>query len=86
MTQEDKIKELNKKVQELEILRDKCSLTNDIKISLVKYIESNEELKKGLKQLSEKSNTYCDNRWCCFIEMKWVFLFIIIAIIIAIKV
>lgn len=86
MTQEDRIKELGKKVQELEILRDKCSLTNDIKISLVKYIESNENLKKELKQLSEQKNNYCNNWWCFLIEIKWIFFFIIIAVIIACKV
>jgi len=89
MEQEEKIRQLEQKVKELEILRDKCALTNDIKISLAKYIQSNEEFKKEIKEILIKENdTNQKNSTNILIEYKWIFffIFITIAIIIVIKV
>ncbi|WP_345980962.1 hypothetical protein [Sulfurimonas sp. HSL3-2] len=41
MADDVKIEELEKKVEELRSLKDNCTLTNDIKIALGKYIQQN---------------------------------------------
>lgn len=61
-----KIKELERKILELEKLNEKCTLTNDIKISLIKYTESNEEFKKIIeKRVEEKQNIDKKKWWEC---------------------
>ncbi|MDN5063328.1 hypothetical protein [Aliarcobacter butzleri] len=51
MSDTQKIEELEKKVLELEKLKDNCTLTNDIKVSLTKYIKSNEEIKEEVEKI-----------------------------------
>lgn len=64
-----KIKELERKILELEKLNEKCTLTNDIKISLIKYTESNEEFKKiiekRVEENKEKQNIDKKKWWEC---------------------
>ena len=87
---EDKrILELEKKIQELEKLRDQCSLTNDIKKSLISYIQSNEEFKKEILTKEEDNSkkliaTHTEYKKFSF----WIIIALIIAIIaiVAIKV
>lgn len=56
MSDNQRIIELERKVLELGKLREKCTLTNDIKISLTKYIESNEEFKKNIEEKIDENN------------------------------
>ena len=79
---EDKrILELEKKIQELEKLRDQCSLTNDIKQLLDKCIQSYDNYKKETKELSNnlKIEGSCEDKIC--IKYKSIFL-IMLAIIV----
>ena len=85
MNHEEKIIELEKKVKDLEILKENCSLTKDIKTSLVHYIESNEELKKKLKEIcSEGKKISCENFYCLLIEFKFAVSITVMMVIAAI--
>lgn len=85
MSDNVKIKELERKVLELEKLNDKCTLTNDIKISLIKYIESNEKFKKKLKKKVDENICIKKARFFLIIELikdiKWIILIIILVFI-----
>jgi hypothetical protein len=76
------IEELKRKVSALEKLRDKCTLTNDIKISLIKYIESNEKFKDELEEKIEegikKQNTNKKNWWECTKCPVFIILYILL--------
>lgn len=64
MNNEEKISELEKKVKTLETIICKCTLTNDIKISLSKYIESNEKLYDKINEINVNiTNNVNNDRW-----------------------
>jgi len=54
MTDREKTAILEEKIQALEILRDKCTLTNDIKVSLGRYIQQNQDHQDRIIQEIEK--------------------------------
>ena len=84
---DEKIKHLEEKIKELEQLKEYRFLTNDIKNSLAHYIQSNEEFKKEIIGIvTEGKDSNQKNLTNILIEYKWIFLFIVIAIIIAFKV
>lgn len=90
MSDSEKIKELEKKVSELEKLNEKYTLTNDIKISLTNYIESNEKLKKELEKKVDENICIKKARFFLIIELikdlKWVILIIILVFMLSDKV
>lgn len=85
---QSEIEQLKCKIKELETLRDKCTLTNDIKQSLVSYIKSNEDLKKNMSQILEKKegNPMLQTPVVfLLVEYKWILFIIISFIILSIK-
>lgn len=90
MSDSEKIKELEKKVSELEKLNEKYTLTNDIKISLTNYIESNEKLKERLEKTFDKDISTNKSNFLLIIELikdiKWVILIIILVFMLSDKV
>lgn len=90
MSDSEKIKELEKKVSELEKLNEKYTLTNDIKISLTNYIESNEKFKKELEKKVNENICIKKSKILLIIELikdvKWVILIIILVFMLSDKV
>ncbi len=84
-----KIKELERKILELEKLNEKCTLTNEIKISLIKYIESNEKFKKALEKKVDENISINKSKFLLIIELikdiKWIILIIILVFILSDK-
>ncbi len=89
MSDSEKIKELEKKVLELEKLKEQCILTNDIKTSLIKYIESNEKLKEELEKTVDENISINKSKFLLIIELikdiKWIILIIILVFILSDK-
>lgn len=87
MSDSEKIKELEKKVLELEKLKEQCILTNDIKTSLIKYIESNEKLKEELEKTVDENISINKSKFFLIIELikdvKWIILIIILVFILS---
>jgi hypothetical protein len=90
MSDSEKIKELEKKVLELEKLKEQCGLTNEIKISLIKYIESNEKFKEALKKKVDENISINKSKFFLIIELikdvKWVILIIVLVFMLSDKV
>ncbi len=90
MSDSEKIKELEKKVLELEKLKEQCGLTNEIKISLIKYIESNEKFKEALKKKVDENISINKSIFFWIIELikdvKWVILIIVLVFMLSDKV
>lgn len=86
MSDSEKIKELEKKVLELEKLKEQCSLTNEIKDLLNKSIGFNEELKKIVDETisAKKSNFFLIIE--LIKDIKWIVLIIILAFMLSDKV
>jgi hypothetical protein len=80
MNYEEKISELEKKVKTLETIISKYTLTNDIKISLSKYIESNEELYDKINKINANitNNVNNDRWWKCHKCPTTVIMYILI--------
>gem|GEM_PF-3585192 len=89
MSDSVKIKELERKILELEKLNEKCTLTNDIKISLIKYVESNEKFKEELKKKVDENICIKKARFFLIIELikdiKWIVLIIVLVFMLSDK-
>lgn len=90
MSDSEKIKELEKKVLELEKLKEQYGLANEIKISLIKYIESNEKFKEALKKKVDENISINKSNFFLIIELikdvKWIILIIILVSMLSDKV
>ncbi|MCT7909136.1 hypothetical protein N5915_06140 [Arcobacter lacus] len=83
MSDTQKIEELEKKVLELEKLKDNCTLTNDIKVSLTKYIKSNEEIKEEVEKIINENKIKQDIHKKSCLECTSCQIFIILYILLA---
>lgn len=78
MSDSEKIKELEKKVLELEKLKEQYTLTNEIKDLLNKNIILSEDLKKIVDENKEKQNINKKNWWEYFIRPITIILYILL--------
>lgn len=74
---------LKQKIQDLEVLKEKCTLSNDIKVALAHYIQSNEEFKNTILDQFEISNNKSDTWKSFFIALIWPASLVITVAIIA---